>query len=161
MAKKLLEERIVELDGSFAAFTLGLMQDFLTFQKHCARIGITYEEVEGYVQHNALKEDKKTREITRVAELMGRRSPKCPVCKMQLILEPVNHNDASMVDDHSNSWWVCVDPGCEGESILSDKYPYEVLADLGVPVNRNAQEIADIKRKHISQLTPYEYIAGE
>jgi hypothetical protein len=52
-----------------------------------------------------------------------------------------------MIDEHSKSWMICPDPNCELEPITSDKYPYEILIDLGIQVHQKSKPPPIAKRK--------------
>jgi len=148
MEKELTKERIEKLDLELAAFPLSMMQDFLTFQIHCERTGIDAGEIPGYLRYhlgeNARVINRKAVEATRI---LIDKSPKCPVCKMVMSLEPINDDRTRMIDDHSKSWWVCPDPACSCEPILDDKYPHEILMDLGVPVHKPFKPQSSARRK--------------
>lgn len=133
---ELTEKRIDELNARLAGYPLSLLQDFLTLRIHCERTGIDIEELPGYVRHLAgdvaRMEARKSRAAQRVINEKG---PRCTVCKQHLILEDINDQRSRMVDDHSKSWWTCPDLFCTSEPIVSDKYPYEILSDMGIMVH--------------------------
>ena len=133
----LTKQRIEELDSKLAAFPFSLLQDFLTFGIHCERFGIDMDEIPAFLRHHvgdvARVQNKQRRETIKV---LMENSPRCQVCNSIMMLEPINDQENRMVDDHSMSWWVCPDPDCGCDPIMSDKYPFEILTDLGVPVHR-------------------------
>lgn len=131
------QSRLDILEKQLAAFPFSLLQDFLTFTKHCESHGIDVTEVEEFVRYHAGEGAReRAREMRNVTRQLVEKSPKCKVCGMVMLLENVNERRSRMIDDHSKSWWICPDPLCEMEPILSDKYPYEIVADLGIQIHR-------------------------
>lgn len=144
---ELTEKRIDELNEKLVAYPLSLLQDFLTLRIHCERTDIDIEELPGYVRHLAGDVARMEAQKSRVAQrVIDEKGPRCTVCEQPLILEDINNRRSRMVDNHSHSWWICSDPFCTSEPILSDKYPYEILSDMGVQVHRKPNKPESINQ---------------
>jgi hypothetical protein len=129
------KERFEEMGKLLAAFPHKLLQDLLTLQTHCGQSGISMEEVSDYVTE--VEEERKSisRAYHDATVQLEEKAPRCKLCGNPLVLEPINNTASRMVDDHSNSWWICHTPDCEFEPETSDKYIHQVLSDLGVLVH--------------------------
>jgi len=147
MTETLTNERIEEIDIHLAAFSLSMLQDFITFKRHCEKTGIEEAEVVSYLRHEAKKNLEKRRQADEQAVSLSEKSPRCSVCDSQLMLEYINDKPQRMIDDHSNSWWICPDPECPFDPIISDKYPHEILTDIGVIVHRPQPPDQAMRRK--------------
>jgi hypothetical protein len=146
----LSDEKIEEISEKLAAYPMSLLQDFLTFRGHCRRVGIDENEIPDFVKYMsgdiARLQARKSREARKIIEEKG---PRCTICKTLLVLEDINDRESRMIDDHSKSWWVCPNELCDFEPILSDKYPYEILSDLGIQVHKklNKAPMPNMKRR--------------
>lgn len=144
----LKQERIDDLEKLLAAFPFSLLQDFITFTRHCKLHRIDAGEVDDFVRHFvgdvARRKIRQSREVT---EAMLEKAPRCTVCGSVLTLEDVNNRKSRMIDDHSKSWWICPDMLCEMDPITTDKYAYEIFIDMGIQVHRPTNQTSTAKRQ--------------
>lgn len=137
----LTEKRIKELEDMLAAFPFSLLQDFITFTKHCERLDIDADEIPDFVRHFigdvARVQARQSRDFARQYE---EKASRCTICNSILIIEDINDRKSRMIDKHSKSWMICPNRMCEFDPIMSDKYPYEILSDLGIQVHQKSKE---------------------
>jgi hypothetical protein len=139
------EKRKEELIALLAAFPFGMLQDFVTFSLHCERENIKLHEVIGYIESQIKDEfiaaERAYNRQQAVKKIVAEKFPYCPVCKNQLRLEAINNHPGRVIDDHSKSWWICPDPECEYEPVLSDEHPQKVLSDMGIVMDRTNKQL--------------------
>lgn len=149
----LSDERHQELTHLFGAFTISLLQDCVTLITHCRREKISVEEIVQYLKRETSPRERLLKNEVRLQEYTSEKIPNCPVCKInKLRLEDINNHIARMIDDHSHSWWTCPDPECDYDPETSDKYPYEVLSDLGVMVRKPHKRPSQRKKAAMTKL---------
>lgn len=136
-----------KLDKDLSAFSLSMLQDFMTFKKHCKRQGIDENEVANYIKEIVIAEGTERRKQVELEAALFEKAPRCSVCKSAMMLEEINNRASRMIDDHSHSWWICPDPTCPGDPIVSDMYPYEVLSDLGIAVHKTMPAPTSLRRQ--------------
>jgi hypothetical protein len=132
------KKRQEELRDLLAPFSLSMLRDFVTFSTHCRRKLIDPSEIPEFI-----KQEIKERRVTiergtardkLLRKIIIKKSPKCSECGKTLVLEEINNDIRRMIDDHSQSWWVCPDLLCVFDPILKDETVFEILSDLGIPV---------------------------
>ena len=150
------DHEIKRIAGRLTGYPLGMLQDFVTFDKLCKKHGIKIEEVAEYLKSTfdrggIFKLKAQSRQIL-MDKMVQEKFPKCPVCNSRLMLEEVNTDLARIIDDHSHSWWVCPDIACEYDPETSDKYPYEILSDMGIMVHKQRKSLTRRKKAAMTKL---------
>ena len=129
-------DRFENLTQALAAFPFRLLQDFVTLMRYCKREEITLQEIVDYVvevrQIFAEGGIDPSFRRTQAEVDMLKKLPKCEFCGLALRVEPVNNTRRRMVNDHSRSWWICPNPECDHEPVLSDRPPAEELERIGI-----------------------------
>jgi hypothetical protein len=140
---EILEEKLIP-------YKLATIQDYMTFMHYCQRQKINMDQLHQYVQQQFYAyEEMSTRSQNQqiaIEKMIAEKFPRCSICKSQLMLEDINNNDARMVDDHSHSWWICPDPDCKFEPETDDRYPQEIMADMGILINKPKMSRAKRRR---------------
>ena len=122
------------------AFSPSMLQDFVTFSSHCKKQGIDISEIqafilteieEGYVAAERLIARKES-----LKKLINEKMPRCPFCDSPLDLEPINNAPGRVIGGEAKSWWVCSRLSCEFDPILHDREPWQILAELGIPIHK-------------------------
>ena len=145
------KERFQHLEKYLAVFQLSLLQDFVTFYHHCRSGEIEVEEVAEFIRQKAFRnhslEVQRNIYNEKIQKMIVEKFPRCPLCGQRLSLEEINNHPRRMIDGHSHSWWVCSNMNCEFEPELSDKFPYEILSDLGIPVHKPIAPRGSLRRE--------------
>lgn len=131
----LTEERVDEIEEGLSAFPFSLLQDFMAFKNQCKLKSISIEEVIEYMKY--IKSDLalvRNRKKVESMEALLRNSPLCAICGNILELQSINDHPTRMVDESSNSWWVCPDMFCDSTPILEEKKTSVLKIELGVPI---------------------------
>ena len=142
---------IKRIADRLTAYSLGMLQDFITFDKLCKKHKIKIEEVAEYVRtqfdrSGYFKLKTQSQQIF-MDKMVQEKFPHCPICDSRLMLEEVNTDLARIIDDHSHSWWICPDIACEYDPETSDKHPYEILSDMGIMVHKRKPTPSSSRRK--------------
>lgn len=130
------KNRYSDIDKYLIGFPYGLLQDFITFIDYIGKREISQDEVRAYLAEHRRRlteggEDPRI-ESAQGAGDVGKRMPRCPICKLPLRIEAVNNNSRRMIGGTARCWWICPDIQCEHEPILSDLGPKEELERVGV-----------------------------
>ena len=142
---------IKRIADRLTAYPLGMLQDFITFDRLCKNHKIKIEEVAEYIRtkfddSGYFKLRSQSHQIL-MDRAMQDKFPHCPICNSRLVLEEVNTDLARIIDDHSRSWWICPDVACEHDPETSDKYPYEILSDMGIMVHQRKPAPSNRRKK--------------
>lgn len=144
------KERHQDIDRILGSFQFSMLQDFVTFSTLCRRESIGIDEVAAYIEHEVLSQHVSMQRVYRqqmkIRQAIKDNFPHCPVCRRQLSVEEINDHPARTIDDHSHSWWICPDPFCSYEPEASDKFPYQILSEFGVPVAKPRIQQPDTRR---------------
>lgn len=118
-------------------YSYGFLTDTFMFLHELLENQITPEQFLGWMERDRATRQEAAiaiREVGRKWEkIYLKRAPDCPVCGQRLLIEEINNHPRRMVDDHSHSWWVCQNPICEYDPKLDDRFPHEIMDDLGIP----------------------------
>ncbi len=142
---------IKRIADRLTAYPLGMLQDFITFDTLCKKHKIKIEEVAEYIRtqfdkSGYFKLRSQSHQIL-MDKIMQDKFPHCPICNSRLALEEVNTDLARIIDDHSNSWWICPDITCDYDPETSDKHPYEILSDMGIMTHKRRPTLLTRRKK--------------